>query len=809
MKRFGKWCPIIFLLFFVGFIPRGVASNYAREKILETVKAYYEACKEENMEAYLAIMYLEGENAKSLAEEARRVWRAVDTIEYSLENFSVALNNERDVGVVQYTVKAQVAPENGSPGEKFSINADYVMVLRYDEDRWKVEMVQRKDLFLQNLKSLYTLQNVQELVKLTNEDTAAWQDEWHDPQGNGYIYRVAVDIFSEIKAACYQLAITLDPKSFNYPHAQPDGRDIRFVAESEDKLFELPYWIEEWNPDGESKIWVKVPHLGDTVRVYLYYGNSEVSSRSSGKDVFEFFDDFSEFAEWSVYGNKPTVATVEGRKVIEMKGWSEIAHTIKLDQSNYAFESLSKLTSGMEAYMPFFGFGSSERSLDEDNAYQFGYNVWGGMDNIRVFKDGSSKINVTGDPARSRRTGWVRTMFTKYNGKLTQIIHDKTTGEQKITAQDTHWIESIPKEVGVIVWDGASYAIDWLFVRNYLEPEPVYSLRSEEKKPSRIKTEQILSLIKACQESISEQSEMIKKMKKEIELLKTRIDQLEKRIEELRREKSGYQSILDLSYADESWARKWKVLSTLKELPGGGKAGFYSEAVKIGAAHPNPERRGILYLHPPAQEEPVIIARKVTVTGSKPSLKMGVSGNRDIDGDWALTVKVNGKPLEKEKIIAGAEGWQDLSFDLTAFSGQTVDIQIEARANDWYFEFVFFDYIQIEENDLPLSGYKELPREVADFQGVWNTGWGKMILTQSGTNVTGTYTHQDGKIKGIVKGNILTGKWSEAPSYSEPQDAGDVELELSEDGSSFSGRWRYGSSGEWDGVWTGTRVDKK
>ena len=302
---------------------------------------------------------------------------------------------------------------------------------------------------------------------------------------------------------------------------------------------------------------------------------------------------------------------------------------------------------------------------------------------------------------------------------------------------------------------------------------------------------------------------MIRQIRKEVELLKTRIDQLEKRIEELRREKSGYQSILDLSYADESWARKWKVLSTLKELPGGGKAGFYSEAVKIGAAHPNPERRGILYLHPPTQEEPVIIARKVTVTGSKPSLKMGVSGNRDIDGDWALTVKVNGKPLEKEKIIAGAEGWQDLSFDLTAFSGQTVDIQIEARANDWYFEFVFFDYIQIEENDLPLSGYKELPREVADFQGVWNTGWGKMILTQSGTNVTGTYTHQDGKIKGIVKGNILTGKWSEAPSYSEPQDAGDVELELSEDGSSFSGRWRYGSSGEWDGVWTGTRVDKK
>ena len=102
-----------------------------------------------------------------------------------------------------------------------------------------------------------------------------------------------------------------------------------------------------------------------------------------------------------------------------------------------------------------------------------------------------------------------------------------------------------------------------------------------------------------------------------------------------------------------------------------------------------------------------------------------------------------------------------------------------------------------------------MPREVTSFQGVWDTSWGEMRLTQSGASVTGTYTHNKGKITGIVKGNILTGKWSEAPSYSEPHDAGDVELELSEDGNSFSGRWRYGSSGAWDGVWTGTRVNKR
>jgi len=70
MKHFGKWCTI-FLLFFVGFIPKGIASNYTTEKILEAVKAYYEACKEENVEAYLAVIYLKGKNVKALTEEAR------------------------------------------------------------------------------------------------------------------------------------------------------------------------------------------------------------------------------------------------------------------------------------------------------------------------------------------------------------------------------------------------------------------------------------------------------------------------------------------------------------------------------------------------------------------------------------------------------------------------------------------------------------------------------------------------------------------------------------------------------------------
>lgn len=92
--------------------------------------------------------------------------------------------------------------------------------------------------------------------------------------------------------------------------------------------------------------------------------------------------------------------------------------------------------------------------------------------------------------------------------------------------------------------------------------------------------------------------------------------------------------------------------------------------------------------------------------------------------------------------------------------------------------------------------------------GVWDTNWGNMELTQSDGSVTGTYEHDQGKIQGTVQEIELrvTGTWSEYPSYAPPDDAGDFEFIMSPDGNSFLGRWRYGSSGLWEGEWTATRI---
>jgi hypothetical protein len=97
-----------------------------------------------------------------------------------------------------------------------------------------------------------------------------------------------------------------------------------------------------------------------------------------------------------------------------------------------------------------------------------------------------------------------------------------------------------------------------------------------------------------------------------------------------------------------------------------------------------------------------------------------------------------------------------------------------------------------------------------NWSGTWDTNWGTMHLTQSLGKVTGTYDYDDGKIEGYISknlsGNILVGTWSEYPSYAPPDDAGDIEFTMSSDGNSFTGQWRYGSSGDWYGDWNGTRI---
>jgi len=72
-----------------------------------------------------------------------------------------------------------------------------------------------------------------------------------------------------------------------------------------------------------------------------------------------------------------------------------------------------------------------------------------------------------------------------------------------------------------------------------------------------------------------------------------------------------------------------------------------------------------------------------------------------------------------------------------------------------------------------------------NWTGSWESNEGILTLNQTGDLVTGSNQYW-GKIEGKVSGKTLTGKWFKAVTSQ-----GDIEMTLSDDGKSYTTKWRY------------------
>jgi hypothetical protein len=113
---------------------------------------------------------------------------------------------------------------------------------------------------------------------------------------------------------------------------------------------------------------------------------------------------------------------------------------------------------------------------------------------------------------------------------------------------------------------------------------------------------------------------------------------------------------------------------------------------------------------------------------------------------------------------------------------------------------------------VPPSATPEATATIANdecrWAGTWSTSYGTMRLTQSDDTVSGDYEHDQGQIRGMVSGRVLSGTWTEVPSRQPPSDAGEIEFTMADDCQSFTGRWRYDSSGELQPGWDGQLVER-
>jgi hypothetical protein len=132
------------------------------------------------------------------------------------------------------------------------------------------------------------------LILITGFALATVNDLWALSTINnteGYSQEIIITENSGETLTGYQVPINLDFSNFNFSQAKNNGSDLRFFSGGRT----LSYWIESWDPENEEAlIWVKIPSLPaneDTVLI-MNYGNPTAQTVSDGEKTFEFFDDF-------------------------------------------------------------------------------------------------------------------------------------------------------------------------------------------------------------------------------------------------------------------------------------------------------------------------------------------------------------------------------------------------------------------------------------------------------------------------------------------------------------------------------------
>lgn len=174
--------------------------------------------------------------------------------------------------------------------------------------------------------------------------SAAW---WNQD----YSYRKSVNLTEQAgqELVDHQVKIELDTSTLiSEDKMQDDCSDLRFINSSDSG--NLDHWIESGCDTGSTTVWVEVPELraGEEKRIYLYYGNSDATSKSDGKSTFPVFDGFNDGAvssQWTDYTSGDSLTESGGR--LEITDGNIHSASEEVSQPGTVVEARLKYTSSI------------------------------------------------------------------------------------------------------------------------------------------------------------------------------------------------------------------------------------------------------------------------------------------------------------------------------------------------------------------------------------------------------------------------------------------------------------------------------
>jgi len=96
------------------------------------------------------------------------------------------------------------------------------------------------------------------------------------------------------------------------------------------------------------------------------------------------------------------------------------------------------------------------------------------------------------------------------------------------------------------------------------------------------------------------------------------------------------------------------------------------------------------------EETGCVLSKKIKIPKAKQTTLLLVVGHHP-QGDWTLIVKANGKELLNTLVgeETAKDRWMDISVDLTAYAGKTINLQLVNQPNGWAWEAAYWDQIKL------------------------------------------------------------------------------------------------------------------
>jgi len=255
--------------------------------------------------------------------------------------------------------------------------------------------------------------------------------------------------------------------SFNLrflPGMRLDFRDVRFADKHGNPL---KHYRESYTAFSTAKFWVKLP--ANDSRIYMYYGNGNVQSASSGADVFDFWDDFAgttiNTALWTIGGSGGTVSnSILTLQHSSLSGYIESKNTFPL---NSLVEIRAAHQSGQRGPLGFRNDSTQKAAAWQGAAGSL-------LTDHRFAHSGSSG---DWDDDGVNRSG------TAYN--VYGVAHVLNSPRFYVNYAYRGTITTTPPGSGALpieiyAYYGAGYVrADWVRVRKYAATEPVISLNKK------------------------------------------------------------------------------------------------------------------------------------------------------------------------------------------------------------------------------------------------------------------------------------------------------------------------------------------